>query len=157
LDEFILQDFVGWVGIVDHFPLDIVTNDGSAPKSFENADLDFLGAKCDQSVEPSGKAVDAFARQSDDQIGVQINAGLVAEEVKIFFEALIILPALDEDTNLLIKGLDADFELQRAGREAGDDGSQRFRQPVRDHFEVEEMAWLVTLEEKLEDGFAGRK
>ena len=56
--------------------------------------------------------------------------------------------------DFLVERLDADLELQRAGRKLGDDFAQRFRQPVGNHFEVEEMAGLIARQKKFEDGLA---
>ena len=56
--------------------------------------------------------------------------------------------------DFLVERLDADLELQRAGRKLGDDFAQRFRQPVGNHLEMKEMAGPIALEEEFEDGLA---
>ena len=57
-------------------------------------------------------------------------------------------------TDFLVKRLDADLELQCAGRKFGDDFAQRFRQPVGNHLEMEEMAGPVALQKEFENRFA---
>ncbi len=48
---------------------------------------------------------------------MEMNASLSAQEVKVIFQPLIILAALDEAGDILIESLNADLELERAGRE----------------------------------------
>ena len=58
-------------------------------------------------------------------------------------------------SDFVVERLHADFELERAGREAGDDFAQRFGQAVGNHLEMNEEAGLMAVEEKLEERFAG--
>ena len=50
-----------------------------------------------------------------------------------------------------VERLDADLELQRAGRKLGDDFAQRFRQAVGNHLEMKKMSGLIAREEEFED------
>lgn len=45
IQETILKDFIGWFWAVDHAPFGVVPDDGGAAQSFENSDLDLLGAE----------------------------------------------------------------------------------------------------------------
>ena len=74
---------------------------------------------------------------------------------RFVFQPLVILAALDQLRDLLVEGLNAHLELERAGREPGDDLAQRLRQPVRHHLEVEEVPGPVPFEQELQDRPAG--
>src|SRR6185436_5251699 len=74
--------------------------------------------------------------------------------MKVFLDLSAILAAANQLRNLLIERLDADFKLQRTGRKPGDPFAQTLRQTVGNHLEVQEQPRLISLVEKLEDGFA---
>ena len=154
IEAAVLEDFVWGLRVVNHAPLGIVADDGGAAEALENAELNFLGLERDQAVEPSGETLKVFTGQAGDKVGMDMDAGVLAEETEILLEALIILAALDESADFGIKGLNADFKLQSAGRKAGDDFPQGLRQTVRDHFEMKEETGLVALEKEFENGAA---
>ena len=77
-----------------------------------------------------------------------------AEPTEILLGFRVVLAAADPLGDFLVEGLDADFELQRAGREFLDEDTQRFAKPVGHHLEMEEQPWLITVEEELEYGGA---
>src|SRR5579862_1304627 len=79
---------------------------------------------------------------------------MVPQKVKIVFQSLVILAAFNQRADVLIKGLDADFESQRAGWKSGDDFTQCFGQAIRNHFEVEEVSWLIARQKKFKDSLA---
>jgi hypothetical protein len=54
--------------------------------------------------------------------------------------------------DLGVEGLDADFQLQHAGREAGDHGFQAVRQVIGDDLEMQEEVGRQAVEEELQDG-----
>jgi len=157
VNELVLQNFVGRLRIVNHPPIGVVPDNRRAAQPLQDADLDFLRAERDEPVKAGGKAFDDFARQTDDQIGVDVNAGFAAEEMEIGRELFVILPTLDQAADFRIEGLDAHLELQRARRKLGDDFSQRFGQTVRNHLEMEEMAGLITREKEFEDGLCSSR
>ena len=105
-------------------------------------------------IKPRGEAFQGLTRQPGDEIGMDVNAGLPAQKTKILLEPRIILPAFDEAANMLIERLNANFELEHARREPGDDFAESFRQTVRDHFEMEEVAGLPAGKEEFENGAA---
>ena len=83
IQEFVLQDLVGRMGAVNHLPIRIVCDDGRAAQPFQNANLDFLRTQSQQAVEAGGKTFQRFARQAGDQIGVDVDAGLLAQETEL--------------------------------------------------------------------------
>jgi hypothetical protein len=149
------EQFVRWVGIVAHGPFLVVTLDGSAAEALEQAHLDFLGIQADQTIETGGKTVEGFAGQADDEVGVEVDTGLLAEEAEIILQPIEVLASGDAGADIGMEGLDADFELEGAGGEGGDFLAERFREAVGDHFEVEEEAVVPAIAEEAEDGTAG--
>src|SRR6058998_1054211 len=83
-----------------------------------------------------------------------MNAGFGAKKTQIVGELIVVLPALDPLADFGIERLDAHLELQHTGRESGYEFTQRFRQPVGNHFEVDEPARPLAFEEKFQNGFA---
>src|ERR1043166_4187299 len=71
--------------------------------------------------------------------------------MKVVFQPLIILPALDQAADFLVERLNAHLELQRSGWKFSDDATQRFRQTIRDHFEMEKMSGLIALKKEFEN------
>ncbi len=149
-----LLNLVGRIGAVDHSPLRIVADDGGAAKALEHADLDFLGIQRNKAIKTGGKAREVFAGEADDQIGVDMDAGLLAQESQVGREAVIVLPAVDAGGDIGVEGLDAHLELQGATRESADRLAQGLGQAVGDHLEMDEEARLVAFEEKFEDALA---
>ena len=78
-----------------------------------------------------------------------------AEPTEILLGFRVVLAAADPSGDFLVEGLDADFELERGGREFLDEDTERFGKAVGNHLEMEEQPWLITVEEKLENGGAG--
>ena len=126
-----------------------------AAQPFQDADLDFLRTERDEPVEPGPKTFQCFTGQTDDQIRVDVNAGFAAQKIEIIRQPFTVLPAADERADFGIERLDANLELQRAGREPGDDLAQFGGQPVGNHLKMIKMAGLMAREEKFEDGPAG--
>ena len=116
--------------------------------------MDFLRAKRNQPVKPGGKAFDGLAGQANNQIGVDVDAGLASKKMEIIFQPFIILPAFDGRTDFLVERLDPDLELQCARWELRDDFAQRFGQSVGNYFKVEKMTGLTALQKEFENGFA---
>src|SRR5205823_6702635 len=136
-------------------PFGVVADDGRAAQPFQNADLDFLWTKRNETVETSGETFQRFARQPDNQIGVNMNASFGAKKTQVVGELLVVLPTLDPQADFGVERLDAHLELQHTGRESADEVAQRFRQPVGNHFEVDEQAGPRAFEKKLRNGLAG--
>jgi hypothetical protein len=88
-----------------------VPDDRGAAQAFEDANLDFLRVEPDQAVESGAEAFERFARQSDDEIGVNVDAGAGSEESEIVFEPFGILAAFDQPPDLFVESLNADLEL----------------------------------------------
>ena len=96
----------------------VVAHDRRAAQALEDADLDFLRAQRDEPVEAGGEALQRFAGQADDQVGVDVDAGLRrAGSAGCLSSLVVVLPAADAFGDVVVEGLDADLELQRAGRE----------------------------------------
>lgn len=111
VDEAGGKDLVGGVGAVDEVVGLFVADDGGAAKAFEEVDLDFLGAEGEEAVEAAANGVEVFAGESEDEVGMDVGAGVFEEPADVFFGALVVLAAGDEGGDVLVEGLDADFEL----------------------------------------------
>ena len=151
----VLEDFVGRVWIVEHLVFVVVLGDGGSAESFEDADLDFVWAQGNEPVEAGSEAVECFAGEADDEVGVDVDAGVVAEPAKVGFGFGVVLLSMDAGGDFGVERLDADFELDGTGWESLDEGTEGFRKPVGDHFKVEEKTGLIPFEEKFEDRGAG--
>src|SRR5438552_11348110 len=81
---------------------------------------------------------------------MNVNAGPLPEKMKVVLQLAKILAAADQFADLFVKGLHADFELQRARRKLRDQFAQRLRQPVRDHLEVEEQSRFIAFQERVQ-------
>ena len=64
-----------------------------------------------QFIKACGKAIYIFARQTNNQIGMDMGVGFVAYPAQVLFRLIIILLAADERLRLRIKTLNANFEL----------------------------------------------
>ena len=82
---------------------------------------------------------------------MNVDASFAAEKMKIFRKPFVILPAADELADFRIKGLDADLELQRAGRKLGNDFSQLGGQPVGNHLEMIKISQLMPRQKKFQN------
>lgn len=149
------EQFVGRVGVIAHGPFLVVTLDRGTAEAFEEAHLDFLGIEADQTIETGGEAFEGFAGQADDEVGVEVDAGVLAEEAEVILQPFEVLATGDAGADFGIEGLDADLELEGAGWKGGDFLAERFREAVGDHFEVEEQAVVPAIAEEAEDGSAG--
>jgi hypothetical protein len=152
-DEARLQNFVRRVGIVSHLPLRIVADDGRSPETLEDSHLDFMRVQSDESVKAPAETLDGFAGQTDNEIGVDVHTGFAAEKTKVIIQLSHVLTAADEVTNLVVEGLDADFELKRGRWKLGNDLAQLFGQSIRDHLEVQEQAGAIAFQEKVQERF----
>src|SRR5439155_25955689 len=147
INELVLQNLIGRVWIIGHLPFEVVAHNRCAAQTLEEADLDFLRPKGYQPIETRGKTLQALAGQACNQIGMDINASVSAQKVKIFFESLIILAALDQAADLLVERLNADLELERARGKCSHYLAQPLGQSVRHHFEMHELPRLIALKE----------
>jgi hypothetical protein len=86
---------------------------------------------------------------------VDVDGGVFAEETEVIFEAIEVLSAADCVGDVLIEGLDADFELKGAWWKLDDPLPQGVGEPVGDHLEVQEEIGAIAFEEESEDGAAG--
>src|SRR5437773_3313181 len=103
IDEPVLQDFVGRIRAIDHPPCRVMTSDWCAAQPLQNPDLNLLRMESEQTIESRGKAFQRFARQSDNQIGVNVNAGAGTKETQVVGEPVIVLPAADQPAHLRIE------------------------------------------------------
>ena len=124
INQPVLEDFVRRIRAVNHLPFGVMPDNGRAAEPFQDADLDFLRLEGDQPIKARGKTVQSFTGQTRNQIRMEVNAGATAQELEMIGELGVILPPADETADLLVEGLDADLELQRAGRKPGDDFAQ---------------------------------
>jgi hypothetical protein len=154
VDGSVFEDFVRGLGAVDHLPFGVVAGDGGAAEAFKDTDLDFVRGEGDEAIEAGGEALEGLAWQAGDEVGVDVDGGVFAEETEVIFEALEVLAPADSVGDLVIEGLDADFELEGAWREAGDPIPEGVGEPVGDHFEMEEEIGSIAFEEEGEDGAA---
>jgi len=116
--------------------------------------LDFLRASAMSRSKPAAKSR-RFRRAAGNQIGVDVDAGFCTEEMEIVGELVVILPAADERGDFGIEGLDADLELQRAGRNRAMTSRQGIPAAGRNHLEMEEMPGSAARQKEFEDGLAG--
>ena len=149
-----LKHLVGWVRAVDHPPLGVVPDDWGAPKPLENPDLDLLRLKPQQTIKPPAETLEILARKPDDQVGMDVNAGLGPKESEILLQPGERLSSADQLGAQRVKGLDSNLELHRSGRKPGDDLPQLRREPVRDHFKMVEPPLDMALEEVAQQGAA---
>jgi hypothetical protein len=111
--------------------------------------LDFIRAQRVQAIKTGAETGQVFARQADDQIGMDVRMTVLVKSAQIVFGAVIVLLAADQRLYLRRKGLHADFKLQRAGRELLQQFFQAIGQPVGNNFEVQKQIVAQTIEEKL--------
>ena len=136
---------------VDHAPLGVVPHDRRATQTFQNADLNFLRPPGIKAIEAAAKSREVFAGQADDEVGVNVHAGVVAQPSQVVGQAIVILPTGNTRLDLRIQRLDPHLELKRARRELGDECPQRFRQPIGNHFKMNEQAGRVAVEKELKN------
>ena len=105
---------------VDHAPGLVVASDRGAAQTLEHADLNLLGPHRHQPIEATAEAWQILTGQSDDQIGVDMHAGLFAQKTQVVLQLGIVLPTADEVRDFIVERLNPHFKLQRAGGEAGD-------------------------------------
>ena len=117
-----------------------MAGDGRAGEFLQDAKLDFVGAEGDEAVEAGGEAFGCFAGEPRDEIDVEEGVGVLAQEAEVVRGAFEVLRAADGFKDLRIERLQADFELEGAGRKAREDFAQFGGKAVGQHFEVEEEA-----------------
>ena len=115
------EDFVGGRGTIAHGVGVVVAGDGRPGEFFQDAELDFVGVEGDEAVEAGCKTFGSFAGESGDEVGVEEGVGVGAEEAEVVGGAVEILRAADGVEDGGGEGLEADFELKGAGREARKD------------------------------------
>src|SRR5687767_9925504 len=94
------QQFVRRRRVILHLPLFIVPDNGRAAQTFQNADLNFLRPESNKLVKSAPETREILTGQADNEIGVDVNAGLPAQEAEIFGKLIVILAALDPGTDL---------------------------------------------------------
>ena len=155
-----LQHLVRRRRVVDHAELRGVPRDRRAAQPLQDADLDLVRLQRDQPVEAGGERRQVLARQAGDQVDVQVRLRVRAQPAEVGFGGGVVLAPGDPALHGDVEGLDADLELQRAGRKARDRRLQRLGQVIRDQFEVQERRVVGTRrdqpEEELEDAHRGR-
>src|SRR5205823_1264445 len=87
-------------------------------------------------------------------IGVKMNAGAGTQKTNIVGQLGIILPPADQPAHLRIERLNADLKLQCAGRKPGDQLAQRVRNPVRNHFKMDEQSRPAAIVKELKNCLA---
>jgi hypothetical protein len=150
VDELVAQDFIGRLRGVNHFPLCVMTRDRGASKALEYSDLDFMGTVGKELVETLSETFEGLAGQTGDQIRMDMDAGLFAQEPEVIRQPCVILPAADTLSDLGVEGLDSHLELEGASGELADQLAQWFGEAVGDHFEVQEKPWVLALQKKVE-------
>ena len=125
-----------------------------AAQPLQNAHLDFLRPKGEQSIKPCRESLHVSPGRPGDQIGVDMHACLPAKETEIIFQPSVVLPAADVHGNLRVEGLDAYLELQGSRRKFRDHFAQRLRQSVRYHFEMDKQSGTMAFQEEFQDGLA---
>ena len=93
VDDAGAQDFVGRVVAVDHAPGFVVSDDGRASESLEDADLDFLRLQVDEAIKALRETFDRLAGQANDQVRVNMNAGVIAEPAEVVLDFFRVLSA----------------------------------------------------------------
>src|SRR5579885_89389 len=83
---------------------------------------------------------------------MQVHAGVIPQPLKIPLNKFIVLPATDAGRDLFVECLDADFELQRSGRELGNHFAESIRCTIGNQPEMQEQSRCITLQEKVENG-----
>ena len=83
INQLVLQNLIRRMGVVNHLPFGVMPDDGRAAQPFQNADLDFLRAERDEFVKAGGKTFQRFARQADNQIGVDVDAVSFRRKLKL--------------------------------------------------------------------------
>ena len=136
-----------------------VAGDRCPAQPLQDTQLDLVGTDRRQAVEAGGEALDGFARQPGDQVDMEVRARLGQQPGQVLLGAPIVLSAADQCLDLRVPGLDADLELQAAGRKARDQLAQRRRQMVGHQLEVREHRVvgrrLDPFQEKAQDRRAG--
>jgi hypothetical protein len=97
-----------------------VADDRRAAQALEDAELDLVRLQRPQLVEAFGKALHRLAGQAGDQVDVHVGVRLLGQPADVVGGLLVVLLAADQRLHRGIEALDADLELQRAGREFGD-------------------------------------
>lgn len=109
------------------------------PRSrFSMPHLDFVRLERHQPVEAATEACHVLARQTDDEIHMQMRRRVLHQPGDVFFRPGIVLAPADVRLHLRIEGLYADLELQDTRRKAQDGVFQRMRQVIRNHLEMHE-------------------
>src|SRR5581483_5020894 len=93
------QHLIRRSGVEHDLPLrmiiDIVCK-GSASQSLQDPDLNFGGPQRKQTIEATGERVESFARQSRDQVRVDVNAGLIAKKAEVLLDLVDVEPSSNQ-------------------------------------------------------------
>jgi len=111
-----------------------------------------------QAVKAGRKAVQRFARQAKDQVGVYVGVRALKQPAQVVLALRVVLFARDAALHLDVEALHADLELQHARRELRDQVFQAIRQVIGDDFKMHEQFlcgdWHA-VEKKLQDARRG--
>ena len=140
--------------MIDHLPLSVVSNDWRAAQSLQNAYLNFLRMQRGKAIKTRAKTFQRFPRQAGNQIGVDVNSRALAKKSNVVCELVIVLSAADPSADFRVKRLNADLELQRPRWKLRDEFAQDLREPVGNHFEMDEQTGPGAFMEKLQNRFA---
>ena len=110
--------------MIDHLPLSVVSNDWRAAQSLQNACLNFLRSQRDKAIKTSAKTFQRFPRQTDNQIGVDVNSRALAKKSNVVCQLVIVLSAADPSADFRVERLNADLELQRSRWKLRDEFAQ---------------------------------
>ena len=128
-----------------------MARDRRTAQSFENPQLNFVRFGSPQSIEAATKAGQIFARQTGDQIGVNVHPAVLPQKPNIGIHELIVLAPPDTLGGVFIEGLHADLELQRPGRELHHHLFELFGKAIGHHLEVNKNAVVFAGQKELEN------
>ena len=133
-------------------------DDGRPAQALEDAELDFVGSDGNQLIETACKAVDIFAWQAGNQVGVQMRMRMFHQPADVGGRLLVVLFAADQRLHFRVEALHSDFQLQSAGREFRKQFLQAVGQMIGYYFKVDKNR-IVRLrsqlvEEELQDAAA---
>ena len=124
----------------------VVATDRRARELFEDPDLDLAVTPRREGVEVASEPFEGLARQSDDQVQVEVRVGPFAQKAQVLPDLFQVQRPADVFGDGGVEGLDADLQLQPCRAEAGDAAAQRFGKMVRDHFEMQKGLFVLRQE-----------
>ena len=82
---------------------------------------------------------------------MDVYTSAIAKITKVIGKLLIVLFAADQFSDIIIKCLHTDFELQCSGRKLRDQRSQILWQAIGNHFEVQKQTRYESIEKELQN------